>query len=495
MPSADLDRAEEMDNWGTSKFLVRPHLNDVSSALHEVGAIGTSGDNEEIDLVDLDPINDTDSDNGTRHGVYEFPPTEEQVRATSVEIQDLLWPPQQDTRRSYKAPNLNSRTIKRLEEMLLLWRSLIDDKDLAQEINDHLASFKPADHQICAESIVRFLDNPEILAQLQRKKTISLATAKRWMKKFGYRWDYDPKGQYANGHEHETAKPYAKGEGLSYMAIDFFRLNMDGSALLMEPRQLKYYSGLGKEETETSISALWMPKNPSKKFLIDVNDLGSDGNVQYETDGRIKKKKKICMANGRFSNGTEQAFYFPEGHNQAGWFKGMAVILEERGYSNNNAGDMPKGYIGCENLLQMKQFFVKMFMDAYRYGLTGTQAAWACRKYRGHRKIPDAILKELQQASIRRRLNYRHTAKMAQATDLPIELYDLILSFLPPNHAEQVQWRRAAAAIGREDRPGMWENDLGSIGLRGAEGVGTSEVDLLGTSLLGTSWILCNVPM
>lgn len=88
------------------------------------------------------------------------------------------------------------------------------------------------------------------------------------------------------------------------------------------------------KRAETSISALWMPKNPSKKFLIDVNDLGSDGNVQYETDGRIKKKKKICMANGRFSNGTEQAFYFPEGHNQAGWFKGMAVILEKRGYSN-----------------------------------------------------------------------------------------------------------------------------------------------------------------
>ena len=45
---------------------------------------------------------------------------------------------------------------------------------------------------------------------------------------------------------------------------------------------------------------------------------------------------------------------------------------------------------------------------------------------------------------------------MAQATDLPIELVDLILSFLPPNHAEQVQWRRRAAAIGREPRPTDW---------------------------------------
>ncbi|XP_006463312.1 hypothetical protein AGABI2DRAFT_144648 [Agaricus bisporus var. bisporus H97] len=45
---------------------------------------------------------------------------------------------------------------------------------------------------------------------------------------------------------------------------------------------------------------------------------------------------------------------------------------------------------------------------------------------------------------------------MAQATDLPIELIDLIFSFLPPNHAEQVQWRRAAATIGREPRPDGW---------------------------------------
>ncbi|XP_006458373.1 hypothetical protein AGABI2DRAFT_141233 [Agaricus bisporus var. bisporus H97] len=63
---------------------------------------------------------------------------------------------------------------------------------------------------------------------------------------------------------------------------------------------------------------------------------------------------------------------------------------------------------------------------------------------------------EVPISGIRRRLNYRHTAKMAQATDLPIELIDLIFSFLPPNHAEQVQWRRAAAAIGREPRPDGW---------------------------------------
>lgn len=41
------------------------------------------------------------------------------------------------------------------------------------------------------------------------------------------------------------------------------------------------------------------------------------------------------------------------------------------------------------------------FMDAYAKGLTGSQAAWASRKYRGHRVIPESILEELKRANIK----------------------------------------------------------------------------------------------
>ncbi|KAJ8090988.1 hypothetical protein PM082_024912 [Marasmius tenuissimus] len=41
------------------------------------------------------------------------------------------------------------------------------------------------------------------------------------------------------------------------------------------------------------------------------------------------------------------------------------------------------------------------FMDAYRKGLNGNQAAWAARKYRGHRVIPEIILEELDKNNIR----------------------------------------------------------------------------------------------
>ncbi|KAG2036986.1 hypothetical protein BDR03DRAFT_864797 [Suillus americanus] len=40
------------------------------------------------------------------------------------------------------------------------------------------------------------------------------------------------------------------------------------------------------------------------------------------------------------------------------------------------------------------------FLDAYRRGLSGKQAAWANRKYRGHRTLPDSILRELDDEQI-----------------------------------------------------------------------------------------------
>ena len=50
----------------------------------------------------------------------------------------------------------------------------------------------------------------------------------------------------------------------------------------------------------------------------------------------------------------------------------------------------------------MRRFFTRSlrFMDAYRKGLNGRQAAWAAKKYRGHRVIPETILRELSTANI-----------------------------------------------------------------------------------------------
>ncbi|KAH7905398.1 hypothetical protein BJ138DRAFT_1017761, partial [Hygrophoropsis aurantiaca] len=42
----------------------------------------------------------------------------------------------------------------------------------------------------------------------------------------------------------------------------------------------------------------------------------------------------------------------------------------------------------------------RRFIDAYSKGLTGKQAAWAAKKYRGHRVLPDHLMKDMDKAAI-----------------------------------------------------------------------------------------------
>ncbi|KAJ7058665.1 hypothetical protein C8F01DRAFT_990075 [Mycena amicta] len=48
----------------------------------------------------------------------------------------------------------------------------------------------------------------------------------------------------------------------------------------------------------------------------------------------------------------------------------------------------------------MRRFVLRAhrFADAYRQGLDGSQAAWAVKKYKGHRMLPPEFREELLQA-------------------------------------------------------------------------------------------------
>ena len=82
------------------------------------------------------------------------------------------------------------------------------------------------------------------------------------------------------------------------------------------------------KRAEGSLSASKMPKGTSEKFMVDVNVVDETGKAVYGPDGKILKRN-VPMANGKFKDGTEHLFYYPEGHELAGQFKGMAKILEE----------------------------------------------------------------------------------------------------------------------------------------------------------------------
>jgi hypothetical protein len=61
-----------------------------------------------------------------------------------------------------------------------------------------------------------------------------------------------------------------------------------------------------------------------------VNARGDNGQPVYRPNGKILKHK-VKMVDATFADGMPQSLYFDASHEKAEQFKGMAVILEERG--------------------------------------------------------------------------------------------------------------------------------------------------------------------
>ena len=87
------------------------------------------------------------------------------------------------------------------------------------------------------------------------------------------------------------------------------------------------------KRADDALSARKMPKfTPAegKNWGVSVTERDAAGNIIYSQDGKPKKVFR-CMTDAHLPNGEPQPLYFPEGHPRAGIFKGMSVILEERG--------------------------------------------------------------------------------------------------------------------------------------------------------------------
>ena len=62
-----------------------------------------------------------------------------------------------------------------------------------------------------------------------------------------------------------------------------------------------------------------------------MNVIGADGKPVHGPNG-VVLKQKLPMCDRRYADGSAQSLYYPEGHELAGVFKGMGLILEERGF-------------------------------------------------------------------------------------------------------------------------------------------------------------------
>ena len=191
-------------------------------------------------------------------------------------------------------------------------------------------------------------------------------------------------------HKSETAVPYAKGEGALLMVADMvspdygWLRSPDGT----ECARVLFKAGKAREgyftcedilkqasnamdilekhyadedhimvfdnatthlkRTDDALSARHMPKfspkhgdkwdgtdwgesRKPKNWGVEVNVVDESGKPVHGPDG-APLKKKVPMGDGKFADGSSQSLYYPEGHRLAGIFKGMGVILEERGY-------------------------------------------------------------------------------------------------------------------------------------------------------------------
>lgn len=175
-------------------------------------------------------------------------------------------------------------------------------------------------------------------------------------------------------HSSESPKPYAKGEGQSFMVADFVSSKFgwlsspDGAArarVTLRPGKGRdgYFSNdevvtqlsmamdildehydsyqhvfiLDNARTHTkragnALSARHMPKNQHPTFGGKEVAKDSAGKPVLGQDG-LPQYRRCRMSDATFTDGTAQPLYYPEEHPQfPGYFKGMTQILRERGF-------------------------------------------------------------------------------------------------------------------------------------------------------------------
>ncbi|KAF8596675.1 hypothetical protein BDV93DRAFT_454442 [Ceratobasidium sp. AG-I] len=83
--------------------------------------------------------------------------------------------------------------------------SALDDEDFQEGLFLYL---QRCGRDVKADDVVQYTARPDVLAQLERSKPISLSTAQHWMSILGFRFGHPVKGLYRDGHEREDVIAY-----------------------------------------------------------------------------------------------------------------------------------------------------------------------------------------------------------------------------------------------------------------------------------------------
>ena len=89
-------------------------------------------------------------------------------------------------------------------------KSMLDHEDFPQDIQLHLMEIAKNGY-ICAQDVVDYVATLKIQEKLGSKShTISVQTARRWLKQLNWQYGKKPNGMYVDGHEREDVVQYQK---------------------------------------------------------------------------------------------------------------------------------------------------------------------------------------------------------------------------------------------------------------------------------------------
>ncbi|KAJ6485990.1 hypothetical protein C8R45DRAFT_789220, partial [Mycena sanguinolenta] len=91
---------------------------------------------------------------------------------------------------------------------------ILNDEDFSDAIKLHLQNVSGKDGHFTAQTLVDFVATPEIQEMLEqadvRKRSISVWTARRWLKRLDWRYGRRKNGMYVDGHERDDVVAYRK---------------------------------------------------------------------------------------------------------------------------------------------------------------------------------------------------------------------------------------------------------------------------------------------
>ncbi|TBU51333.1 hypothetical protein BD310DRAFT_971300 [Dichomitus squalens] len=330
-------------------------------------------------------------------------------------------------------------------------KSLLEKRpDLKEAIGEHLQS---VGKYVRALDIVDFMALPANQVKYGLAKPISLSQAQVWMRHLDYRWTKTPNGQFVDGHERADVVEYRQSRFLPAIAdYDHFacQWNKDGTEVSLpddspRPRNRRviywhhdesvFYAHDRRTRRWVHKSEKAVPRAKGEGASLMVADfVSAEHGWLRSPDG--KESARVLFRPGKNRDGyfTHEEIlahattaidilsqhYPDEQHvfifdNAPTHLKRAADALSARKMSLHptkpgkpvfGVDQMSNDANGNKHKRRVPMadgwFYTRAhrFMDAYRRGLNGKQAAWAAKKYHSHRVLPNNILEELDREGI-----------------------------------------------------------------------------------------------